>query len=107
MGSAKATKPVAVAVPPGRKEPVFIHTPHPRPIPPAPPCSVGWSPRALEASVAPRSSCSQRCASLRASAKLPFGLSTLLEGPYLRPSVPQSLPTPDLGLPPQREHAGA
>ena len=30
MGSTSATKGVAVAVPLGRKEPVFIHTPHPR-----------------------------------------------------------------------------
>src|SRR5215210_6970981 len=42
------------------------------------------------------------CASLRSSAKLPFGLSILLDGSYLRPSVPQSQPTRAPVLPPQR-----
>src|SRR5215212_3426888 len=74
--------------------------PRPRLILPAPPCSVGFSPHALEASVTLRSSCSQRCASLRASATLRFALSTLLEGPYLHPTVPQSLPTQAPALPP-------
>src|SRR5215213_3346158 len=104
---ARATEPVAVAVPLSLEVPALLGTPHPRIILPAPPCSVRCSPRALEASVALRSSCSQRCASLRASARLRFGLSTLLGRPYLHPTVPRSLPTRAPFLPPQCNHAGA
>jgi hypothetical protein len=57
IGSTSATKPVTVAVRIGRKEPALLSPPRPRLILPGPPCSVGWSPHALEASADPRSSC--------------------------------------------------
>jgi hypothetical protein len=43
---------IEIAVPLGLEVPALLGTPHPRLILPAPPCSLGWSPHALEESLA-------------------------------------------------------